>query len=563
MKKLPYGKSDYKDIVEKDMYYIDKTHFIDEIEAVDDYLFFIRPRRFGKSLWLSLMSYYYDMHHKDNFEKLFKDTYIGANPTQERNSYFIMKFDFSAVDSDNARESLNDYCNDRLREFLVKYEIDLKLTSSYFINNLNKILIHSETNEYRIYVIIDEYDNFINKILISSQTDYENFITDREGIYKQFFTTLKSGTGGMNAPIKKMFITGVSPMALYDVTSGNNIMSNISTDRVLNDMVGITKEELNRLIEYYDLKDIDYKLLEYWYNNYKFNADVSHTIYNTDMVLYYVKNILYRGEAPRDLIDVNVRSDYSKLRYLVYTNNQLNGNFQSLQELIYKNQVPLNRIVDTFSALDLKQEENFKSLMFYLGLATIDGDGFETFLKIPNETVKRITSGYIKESLEKESLFNINIDKFGILLAEFAKEGSLKIFEYFASEIKKQSGVRDYMKGELFVKSMHLVYLSFNHYFTAKSEYELNKGFADISLLPLHPRVTYFAIIELKYISRSIKDAALQKEIQSKKADAIQQLNQYQNDAILQTYKAEGKKLKKIIIIYHGWEMVCCEALSL
>jgi len=197
--------------------------------------------------------------------------------------------------------------------------------------------------------------------------------------------------------------------------------------------------------------------------------------------------------------------------------------------------------------------------MFYLGLATIDSDGFEMFLKIPNETIKRISSGFIKDSLKSENIFNLNIDKLGTLLLAFAKNGSLEIFEYFANEIKRQSAVRDYMKGELFVKVMHLVYFSFNNYFMAKSEYELNKGFADISLLPLHPRVTYFGIIELKYISRKIKGKELKKEIKNKKQDAITQLKKYQNDEILQTYKNQGKQLKKIVIIYYGWEMVVCE----
>jgi len=220
MKKIPYGKSDYKELIDRDMYYIDKTKYIKEIEAIDDYLFFIRPRRFGKSLFISMLGYYYDVNYKDEFNRLFGSTYIGKNPTKERNSYFIMNFDFSAVDSDNARESLNEYCNAALKKFVDKYNLDVDVSNEYFINNLNRILLHCSTYDYKLYVIIDEYDNFINKILMSNQNHYEEFITDREGIYKQFFTTLKAGTGGMNAPIKKMFITGVSPMALYDVTSG-------------------------------------------------------------------------------------------------------------------------------------------------------------------------------------------------------------------------------------------------------------------------------------------------------------------------------------------------------
>jgi hypothetical protein len=254
-KKIPYGKSDFKDIKLRDMYYIDKTHYIEKLEMMPDYLFFIRPRRFGKSLFLSMLHYYYDLKYRNRFKEIFRGTYIVDNPTKEANSYYILRFDFSVIDSENPRESMNDYCNKALEEFVKKYDLNIEFTSDKFISNLNSIISTFSTENRHIYLILDEYDNFINKILVSNQSEYEKYITDKEAIFKTFFTVLKAGTGAENSPLKKMFITGVSPMALFDVTSGYNIGSNISTNPIFNSMIGVNQTELEEMVNYYNLKD--------------------------------------------------------------------------------------------------------------------------------------------------------------------------------------------------------------------------------------------------------------------------------------------------------------------
>ena len=558
MKKIPYGISDFKRLSEENFYYIDKTKYIEELEKMPPYVFFIRPRRFGKSLFLSMLDYYYDINYKNSFKEIFKDTYIVSSPTKEANSYHILRFDFSAIDSENPRESMNDYCNLELKSFVKNYNLELQLDNNNFISNLNKIISHFKDTNKKIYLILDEYDNFINKILISNQNEYEKYITDKEAIFKTFFTVLKVGTGAKNAPIRKMFITGVSPMALFDVTSGYNIGSNISTKASVNNMIGLNQDELLEMVEYYNLADkVDLPLMANWYNNYLFSEESDETIYNTDMILYYLNSFLLDDKAPDELIDINVRSDYSKLRFLIYTNNKLNGNFNTLQKLLVNNKVPVSKINDNFSALQLTQADNFKSLMYFLGLATIESDGLDMFLKLPNETIKRIVGDYIQESLKIENIFKIDVDEFALELKEFAKSGNISVFHYLADEIKNSTSLRDYINGEHFVKAMFLTYLNLSNFYMAISEPEMNKGFADICLEPLHPQVKYIGLLEFKYIKKvDFTQTLLEKKIK----EATKQLEQYRQDKRLDIYN--NKIIKSIIIVYKGYEMVYCEEIT-
>jgi hypothetical protein len=241
---------------------------------------------------------------------------------------------------------------------------------------------------------------------------------------------------------------------------------------------------------------------------------------------------------------------------LIYTDKKLNGNFSVLQKLIYENSVPTNKIIDIFSALDLKKEENFKSLLYYLGLATIEPKGLRINLKIPNETIKRITIGYIRDSLELEKLFSINIENFNLKLQQFAKSGDTEVFKYLGELMRDSTSLRDYINGEFFIKAFYLCYLSLSHYYVIKSEPELNKGFADILIKPLHPLVTYFGLLEFKYIKRDeFTQSLLDKKIEEAKA----QLEKYRDDEIVKELESQGKKLKSIVIVFSGWEMVWCE----
>ncbi len=293
---------------------------------------FLRPRRFGKSLLIAMLEAYYDIYFKDEFEAIFKDTYILNNRTKEASSYMILGFDFSAVDIFDVNNSFKHLLELKIRGFSRRYNLNIKFKTENPISMLNDIFDYTKENHLNLYIQIDEYDNFANRLFLNSRDNYLNIVTKKTAPFKQFFTTLKAGTAGNNAPIKRMFITGVTPMTMYDVTSGFNIGDNISLSSKFNNMIGLNSSELDNALKEFELTDkVDKKLLEEWYNHYIFNKKAKESIYNTDMILYFIKKFIAEDELPDEMIDINVRSDYSKLKSIIYTNKKLNGNFKTLQ----------------------------------------------------------------------------------------------------------------------------------------------------------------------------------------------------------------------------------------
>ena len=560
MKKIPYGLSDFKRLKTENYFFIDKTKYLEIIENYNsNYLMFLRPRRFGKSLFIAILEAYYDIYFKDEFETIFKDTYILNNQTKEASSYMVLRFDFSAVDIFNVNSSFIDLLDLRICSFVKKYNLEITFKDDNPISMLNRVFDYINEKNLNLYLLIDEYDNFANRLFLNNREDYLNIVTKKTAPFKQFFTTLKAGTAGNNGAIKRMFITGVTPMTMYDVTSGFNIGSNISLDSRFHNMIGLNQQELEYTLKEFKIEDkVDRGLLKEWYNSYIFSEESSESIYNTDMILYFVDKFIAHYKLPREMIDINVRSDYSRLRSIIYTNKKLNGNFQTLQTLIGGESIPISNLVQDFSALNLYKEENFKSFMFYLGLVSIKDRDFDLNLKIPNETVKRIDIDFLVNSLELERVFEINISQLERELKKFALYGDIEVFRYLASIIKESTGIRDYIYSEQTIKAMYLAYLSLTPYFVIKSENELNKGFCDILLKPLNPYVEYIGLVEFKYINKSKKPPS-QKKIDTLVAEAQEQLDVYKKDNLVQDYLKNGLKLQMVVIVFWGWEMVYCQ----
>ncbi|MEA3553225.1 MAG: AAA family ATPase [Campylobacterota bacterium] len=559
LKKIPYGLADYKNVKEENFYFIDKTPFIEKLEDLNEsFLIFLRPRRFGKSMFISMLHYYYDRDYKDNFETLYGDTYIGKHPTKNVNKYLIMRFNFSAIDVNDVQQSFKIDILNTLNSFIRKYKLSVENNTNPMIL-FNNLFTHLKEEKLELMILIDEYDNFANKLLLREKSEYLGLVSEKTASFKQFFTILKTATDMENSPLKRMFITGVTPMTMFDVTSGFNIGSNISLDANLNDMVGFNEEELDEILNYYKI-DVDKDILKEWYNNYNFSEDTEQKVFNTDMILYFINKYQKSNKLPKEMIDINVRSDYSKLRNIVYTNKKLNGNFETLQALIAGDSVSVSNLVQDFSALKLEEMNNFKSLMFYLGLVTIKDRELDLNLKIPNETVKRIDIDFLRDTLSLEKVFKLNINKLEEYLKEFALNGSLEIFRYLAQMIKENTGIRDYIYKEQSIKSMYIAYLSLTPYFIAKSELELNKGFVDILIKPFNPYVKYMGLLEFKYIKRN--DKADKQTIEKLKKEAIEQLDKYEDDSMVTTYTKDGVKLKKVVLIFHGWELKLCEEIE-
>ncbi|MEA2099471.1 MAG: AAA family ATPase [Campylobacterota bacterium] len=556
MKKIPYGMADYKRIKEKNFFFVDKTKFIEKLENLNEsYLIFLRPRRFGKSLFIAMLEAYYDKHYKSDFEMMFSDTYIGKHTTSLANKYLIMRFDFSGVDINNVEESLRINLLNTLNFFIKKYKLDVEKNDNPIIL-FDNLFTYLKEQKLELMILIDEYDNFANKLLLREKTEYLGLVSEKTASFKQFFTVLKTATSGNDSPLKRMFITGVTPMTMFDVTSGFNIGSNISMRPDLNEMLGFNESEVDELLEYYKL-DVDKEILREWYNNYSFSEDTEQKVFNTDMILYFINKYQVSNKLPKEMIDINVRSDYSKLRNIIYTNKKLNGNFETLQALIAGDIVSVSNLVQDFSALNLEKTNNFKSLMFYLGLITIERRELSLKLKIPNETVKRIDIDFLKDTLALEKMFKLNTDKLEESLEEFALNGNLEIFKYLALMIKENTGIRDYIYKEQSVKSMYMAYLSLSPYYVVKSELELNKGFADILIKPFSPYVKYVGLLEFKYIKAT--DKADKETVENLKLEAVEQLEKYQNDSLITQHTNQGLNLKKVVLIFHAWEMLVCE----
>jgi len=574
MKKIPYGKSDIVQILRENYYYIDKTRFIPLIEQAGDYLFFIRHRRFGKSLWLATLETYYDILNRDKLTTIFKDTWISENLTSEAGKYFILRFNFSMVDPhpDRVEESFNFTCVQSIKKFASRYasylpeELREEILSQKKSDEALRILTMGDLYEctgHKLYILIDEYDNFTNTILSEYSSRTYHDITHGSGFLRYFFNLLKGATTGPEAPVGRIFITGVSPITMDDVTSGFNISTPITLYPQFNELAGFTIEEVKRIFEYYIEKGWLNQSLESlleiastWYNNYKFESHSSVYLYNPDMIFYFVREVGTYKRIPDMLIDDNVKIDYNKLKHLIIIDKKFNGNFSILKKVMDKGNI-ISPVLTSFPLESLLKKSNFVSHLFYLGILSFQK---EDILSVPNQTVWSILFEYLRDIYEDLDIFRIDVFDFQQMLREMAYRGIWEEpLKFLSDEIEKQSSLRDFITGESTIKLLQAAYLNITKYFIVRTETELNKGFADIYLQPFWNRdenIRYGYLIELKYIPRTEK--ITEKLLQGLRDDAKKQLEHYSKDSRIQQKFSciPDTKLIKIYQIWHGWEMV-------
>jgi len=570
MKPIPYGISNYKDIRQKNAYYVDKTQYIPQLESAGAFLFLIRPRRFGKSSLLTMLECYYDIARAEEFDTLFTDTYIQAHPTPEKNAHLILKFNFSKVnpEMDKVEDSFNGHVRNCFFVFAEKYKAFLD--DSYFkmmdshqeaYQKLEFLFNYVGAKGLKVYVLIDEYDNFTNTILSTiGQPHYHN-LTHGTGFFRFFFSILKGSVDEVDSGISRMFITGVSPVTMDDVTSGFNIGFNISLAPTFNEVLGLSKQNVIEMLTYYrengftlpDLNDL-LALMKVWYGHYRFSKSVKSHLFNTDMVLYFLKKFQELGTIPDEMIDPNVKVDYGKLRHLVVLDRRLNGNFSRLKAIIETGKI-VAEIVPSFPVEDLIKPNNFISLLYYFGLLTYQT---EEELIIPNRTVQKLMYGYLRDGYEDVDVFSIDLWHFANLVRNMAYLGEWQpVFQFLAEEMEKQTSIRDYLSGEKVIQTFLLAYLNVTDYYLT-SEEEMGKGFVDLYLEPFfakYEKVKYGYLIELKYINRSKFTSEL---LQEKILDAKNQLQQYATDP--RVIKGNrGVNLISVMLIFSGWELVHCE----
>lgn len=572
VKRIPYGIADYRRMKRDNMYYVDKTRFIPLIEAAPYYLFLIRPRRFGKSLWLSVLQHYYDVNAQDEFPRLFGDTWIGSHPTPERNSYLILAFNFALVNPDmrHVQASFADHGRVVVENFMRRYErfftVDEQqavLTQTTTEAQLRRVFAYVAEKSLKLYLLIDEYDNFANTILTTAGAMAYRDLTHGGGLFRYFFNLLKGATSGTMSGIARMFITGVSPITMDDVTSGFNIGRNISLQTDFNELLGFSAEETRSLLTYY--QDAGQLRLEVeaclrvmadWYGRYRFAAQATSHLFNSDMVLYFLLETSSSGMLPQQWLDQNVRTDYGKLRHLLTVDRRLNGNFGRLREIIESGETAANVAV-SFPLERLTSADNFVSLLYYMGLLTFDGvrQGLPV-LRIPNLTIRELLYGFLRDGYHDTDIFRLDLGRLAEMLGQMAYSGEwAPFFDFLAGQIAEQTSVRDYLGGEKVIQGFLLAYLNVTHFFVPWSEREMGGGFADIYLEPFlarYPDIQYGYLLELKYLPRGEDKAG---RLPALVAEAAAQLRQYRADPRVQAI-AQRVTLKGLVLVYHGWELV-------
>ncbi|MCP4217503.1 MAG: AAA family ATPase [bacterium] len=584
LKKIPYGISDYTKLVRENFYYVDKTAYLPVIENAGDYLFFIRPRRFGKSLFLSMMKSYYDVYYKEQFETLFKDTWILDNPTEKRGAYLVLFLNFSEVSAfvDKMEESFLSLIKRSALAFSERYYSRLSVSKNLeeYLGSIKESELASDIVGYlsslvkaaghKMYIIIDEYDNFANTLLTTSGDAAYHGLTHGDGFLRTFFNVLKAGTGDTDSPIARLFIAGVSPVTMDDVTSGFNIGENVSLDLALNRMLGFTENDVTDMIEYYrgagkitHAVDQLKPLMAQWYGNYIFSGDDDVSLFNSDMILYFLKNYMKRQKLPENLIDRNVRIDYGKLRHLIIIDRDktkppiTNGNFSKLKQIIAEGDIVSN-IVNGFPLAEMTETNNFNSLLFYFGLLTIAGREKGRYrLTIPNETVKRLYYDYMERAYKETGMFSLDMSKYVTLISDMAFDGAwFPLLDFISRRMKESLALRDLITGEKAVQTFLNVYLGLSDLFIVHTEKEMNNGYADI-LMEAHtakyPELNVSFLLELKYEKTGMnpEDPKLPQIV----AGAEEQVKKYALDEKFNKTVGAGK-LIKLVLIFSGHEAV-------
>ena len=572
IKRIPYGVSDFVNVMERNQYYVDKTMYIPELEDEADNLFFIRPRRFGKSIFLSMLHAYYDIRTKDKFQQWFGKLWIGKHPTENQGRYQVMHLDFSQVggDIEKLEENFDSYCKIKLDSFVDIYKnyysegfVKTVKAASSAADKLNLINDESKKQGYPLYLIIDEYDNFTNTVLNEQGESVYWAITHAEGFYRDIFKKFKGS-------FERIFITGVSPVTLDDVTSGFNIGWHISTKEEFNQMLGFSSEDVREIFSYYQEvgkipadRDIDAIINEMkpWYDNYCFSKDALDTqskVFNCDMVLYYLRNYVSRGESPEEMIDPNTKTDYNKMKRLLQL-DKLDGDRKGVIRTIAEEGEIVCKLYETFPAHKITDPEIFPSLLFYYGMLTIKGTkGAKLVMGIPNNNVRKQYYHYLQELFEEKAHLNTEVltDYYYDMAYDGKWEEGLR---FMADAYAKVSSVRDGIEAERNLQGFFMAYLNLNTYYYTAPELELNHGFCDFFLLPdlTHYATQHSYILELKVLSKKefdeeVKDTLNVNGTPMTKAEkqwqeAVEQINRYAVAPRVEALR-QGTQLHKIIM---------------
>ena len=578
VKRVPYGVADFAQVIEQNQYYVDKTMFIPELEKQPSNLFFIRPRRFGKSIFLSMLYSYYDCAQSHKFQSLFGNLWIGQHPTPLQGKYQVLFLDFSQITGniDKLETKFNSYLSINLDAFVRQYseyyqaEMEEILAQEDFEEKMELIFKAAKAHKYHLYLIIDEYDNFTNVILNERGEKVYHAITHADGFYRDVFKKFKGN-------FERIFMMGVSPVTLDDVTSGFNIGWNISIKPEFDEMLGFSTTDVVEMFTYYKEhgsipadSDIDAIVndMKPWYDNYCFAKQAlkkKTRMFNCDMVLYYLRNYMDAGCPPEEMIDPNTRTDYGKMKKLLQF-DKLDGERKGIIRKIAEEEQIVTQLYESFSAYQIPKAETFPSLLFYYGMLTIKGTrGSKLILGIPNNNVRKQYYGYLEEEYQAKAYVDVNqlTDYYYDMAYDGKWEEGLR---FMADAYAKVSSVRDGIEAERNLQGFFMAYLNLNDYYITAPELELNHGYCDFFLLPdlTHYASQHSYILELKVLSKKDFSAIVEGEFtedgkpmtkaEKQWREAVDQIHRYAEAPRVEALR-QGTKLHLIIMQFEGWEL--------
>jgi len=539
MIKIPYGESDFKTLIAGNYFYQDRTYFIEKLESWNSkYPVFLRPRRFGKSLFISTLHHYYGLEYKDEFQTLFGHLYIGQHPTEAANSYLVLRFEFSRIDTgthestyqgfltnviEGARTFLGAYSNfytdEDKRTILGQKSPEAIVKTLFGITKTNK-------TPHKIYLLVDEYDHFANELLSFDLDRFKSNVSTN-GFVRKFYESFKTATG--EGIVDRIFITGVSPITLDSLTSGFNISDNISLNPIFHDMMGFTHPEVEAILHEsaIPIEKIPAMMadLEAWYDGYRFTTRANHQLFNPDMVLYFLKEYSIMAQYPEVMLDTNVVSDYRKIQNTFKIGGEETEKYELLETLVQKGYIdfPLTRLYNL--TLDFTQDD-FLSLLFYMGMLSFQEEAIIGWrCKIPNYVIKKLYFEYFKAIFLAKTRFAKTTrpiaQTIDTLLGTGNPEPFFKIVEQVLLE--NHSNRDELAYGEKHLQTLMVGLLFPYESYYIHSEYETKRGYPDIFLerMPNKP-LKFDIVLELKYVKKSA-EKTLEKVIQQ----AENQLDEY------------------------------------
>ena len=569
-KQVPYGIASFKQVQQEGLYLVDKTMYFERMEQAGHFLFLVRPRRFGKSLFLNMLEAYYDINEKDNFQELFKGLYVADHPTENRNRFQVLHLDFSRVGSDVEKlsNSFDKYLSLRCMSFAKAYARfypdgflrEMEQTEGG-VQRLNFVNDAAKAAGCPLYLIVDEYDNFTNNVLNIKGHEAYHALTHGTGFYRDVFKLFK----GM---FDRIIMLGVSPITLDDLTSGYNIALNMSIDQRFNQMLGFSEDEVRQMIRYYkEVGAIRPELTEDgivadmrpWYDNYCFAEESfgkEPSMFNSDMVCYYMSNLVDTGRRPKELIDPNTMTDYGKLKRLIKIDKTEGKRVEVIHAIAEKGFVKA-RLVSHFPAERMMEFGNFVSLLYYYGMLTIGGVvGERLRLVIPNNNVRLQYYQYLLD--EYSSIHSIDLADLEDGFDQAALEGDWRpLMGFILKAYHDTTAIRQLIEGERNLQGFMNAYLTLTSYYLVAPEMEFSHGYCDFFLLPnykVYPTVAHSYILELKYLKADATEA----EAERQWAEAVEQVKSYAADKKLQSM-LHGTRLHPIVVQIKGYDLLRME----